>query len=216
MSILQQQFLMFTHLHLHTQYSLLEGAIRVKQLAKVLKERGFSACAITDHGNLFGAVEFYQALEKENLKPLIGMGAFVSEVPLAEHPDPNTNLRYFHTQLLCQNRQGYQNLAYLASLGFTDGKRRGVPLIDHILLERYREGLIVLSGGVEGELSSRILNGRLDDARQLAQWYGDLFPGRYYLELQNTGLAEQEEVNQGLMQLAGDVGLPLVGTNNCF
>ncbi|MFZ8993904.1 MAG: DNA polymerase III subunit alpha [bacterium] len=207
---------MFTHLHLHTQYSLLEGAIRVKQLAKVLKERGFSACAITDHGNLFGAVEFYQALEKENLKPLIGMGAFVSEVPLAEHPDPNANLRYFHTQLLCQNRQGYQNLTYLASLGFTDGKRRGVPLIDHILLERYREGLIVLSGGMEGELGSRILNGRLDDARQLAQWYADLFPGRYYLELQNTGLAEQEEVNQGLMQLAGDVGLPLVGTNNCF
>ena len=96
---------MFTHLHLHTQYSLLEGAIRVKQLAKVLKERCFSACAITDHGNLFGAVEFYQALEKENLKPLIGMGAFVSEVPLVEHPDPNANLRYFHTQLLCQNRQ---------------------------------------------------------------------------------------------------------------
>jgi DNA polymerase-3 subunit alpha len=207
---------MFTHLHLHTQYSLLEGAIRVKQLAKILKERGFSACAITDHGNLFGAVEFYQALEKENLKPLIGMGAFVSEVPLSEHPDPNADLRYFHTQLLCQNRQGYQNLTYLASLGFTDGKRRGVPLIDHILLERYREGLIVLSGGIDGELGSRILNGRLDDARQLAQWYADLFPGRYYLELQNTGIAEQGEMNQGLIQLAGDLSLPLVGTNNCF
>ena len=207
---------MFSHLHLHTQYSLLEGAIRVKQLAKTLKERDFSACAITDHGNLFGAVEFYQALQKEGLKPLIGMGAFVSEEPLAAHPDPNANLRYFPTQLICQNRQGYQNLTYLASLGFTEGKRRGIPLIDHTLLERHCDGLVVMSGGVDGELGSRILNGRFEDARQLVTWYAERFPGRYYLELQQTGLPEQAELNPSLLQLAEELGLPLVGTNDCF
>ena len=151
--------------HVHTPTStypvLPLKALFASSSSKILKERGFSACAITDHGNLFGAVEFYQALEGK-FETLDWYGCLCEEFPLAEHPDPNANLRYFHTQLLCQNRQGYQNLAYLASLGFTDGKRRGVPLIDHILLERYREGLIVLSGGVEGELGSRILNGRLD------------------------------------------------------
>jgi DNA polymerase-3 subunit alpha len=194
----------------------LEGAIRVKKLAAALQERGFAAAAITDHANLFGAIEFYQALKKEGLKPLIGMGAFVAEAPLAEHPDPNANLRHFHTQLLCQNREGYQSLTYLASVSYTEGKRRGVPLIDHAQLEKHHAGLIALSGGIDGELASRILNGRLEDACSIARWYRDLFDGRYYIELQSTGLPEQAELNVTLQQIAAELAIPTVGTNDCF
>src|SRR3970282_2517253 len=120
----------FTHLHLHTQYSLLDGAIRIKELPKALQDKGFAACAITDHGNLFGAVEFYQALKKAGLKPIIGIEAYVAEGSRTQRkydrPGPNAS----HLILLCENRTGYQNLIRLASLGYLEGKFYGFPRID--------------------------------------------------------------------------------------
>ncbi|MGK5092081.1 DNA polymerase III subunit alpha [Deltaproteobacteria bacterium TL4] len=206
---------MFTHLHLHTQYSLMEGAIRVKELPKALKAMNYSACAITDHGNMFGVVEFYHAMKKAELRPIIGMGANVTEGSCRQK-ETNAPRAHYQTLLLCQNREGYRNLTYLGSMGFTEGKYRGIPRVDHELLEQYHEGLIALSGGLEGELAQRLLNGKKEEAYQIAQWYKDVFAGRYYIELQNTGREDQALVNPQLIQLAKDLSLPLVGTNDCY
>ena len=181
---------MFTHLHLHTQYSLLEGAIRIKDLVAALKRNGYESCAVTDHGNMFGAVEFYHTLKEEGLKPIIGLGASVIEGDLIEASNESGPAKSSigQTQFLCQNRLGYHNLGFLVSLSYTEGKVKGVPCINHQLLEKYQEGLIALSGGMNGQLNKHLLEGRTDDARQIALWYRDVFAGRYYLELQNTGL----------------------------
>ncbi|MBC8259151.1 MAG: DNA polymerase III subunit alpha [SAR324 cluster bacterium] len=209
---------MFTHLHLHTQYSLLEGAIRIKDLVTALKSHGFESCAVTDHGNMFGVVEFYHALKKEGLKPIIGMGANVIESDFAESSSESgvNNPTTGQTQFLCQNRQGYQNLGFLVSLSFTEGKLRGVPSFRHQLLEKYNAGLIALSGGMGGGINRYLLEGRPNEARRLALWYRDVFAGRYYLELQNTGLPEQFELNRQLINLGHELDIPLVGTNDCL
>ncbi len=206
---------MFTHLHLHTQYSLLEGAIRVKKLVKALQERDFQACAITDHGNMYGAVEFHHALRGAGLKPIIGLGASVVEGRLADHQD-SPKVSSYSLNLLCENREGYQSLTYLASLGFTQGKLKGHPHLDHELLEQHARGLIAFSGSLESEIGQRLLNGRIEDARKLAEWYQGLYEGRFYLEVQNTGRPEQPELNAQIVRLAQDLNLPLLGTNDCF
>ena len=209
---------MFTHLHLHTQYSLLEGAIRIKELVPALKSKGFESCAITDHGNMFGAVEFYHALKDADLKPIIGVGASVIEGDYTEasaNSVRNTNSPC-QTQFLCQNRHGYRNLGYLVSLSYTEGKVNGVPCINHQLLEKYHSGLIALSGGMNGEINRHFLEGRPDDARRVAMWYRDVFADRYYIELQNTGLPEQLGLNKQLVRLGHELGIPLVATNECL
>ena len=209
---------MFTHLHLHTQYSLLEGAIRIKDLVTALKKNGFESCAVTDHGNMFGAVEFFHTLKEEGLKPIIGMGASVieddPEEVLTESGPAKSSIG--QTQFLCQNRLGYHNLGFLASLSYTEGKVKGVPCINHHLLEKYNEGLIALSGGMKGQINKHFLDGRPDDARRVALWYRDVFSNRYYIELQNTGLPEQQELNQQLIRLGHELDIPLVGTNDCL
>lgn len=206
----------FSHLHLHSQYSLMEGAIRLKPLAKALKSKEFKACAITDHGNLFGAVEFEQALKKEGIKPIVGLGAYVIlKGSRHERPTDQREGRAYQTQLLCQNREGYQNLIRLSSRAYLEGKHRGIPRVDQELLEHYQSGLIALSGGIEGGLAHLILSGQKESAYQLAQWYADVFSGRYYIELQSTGRPEQETLNPQLIELAQTLQLPLVGTNDC-
>ena len=209
---------MFTHLHLHTQYSLLEGAIRIKDLVVALKSKGFESCAITDHGNMFGAVEFYHALKESDLKPIIGVGAAVIEGAFSESGSASgrNRINAGQTQFLCQNRQGYHNLGYLVSLSYTEGKVDGVPCVNHQLLEKYHSGLIALSGGMNGEISRHFLGGRPDDARRVAIWYRDVFAERYYIELQNTGLPEQTGLNAQLVRLGHELGIPLVATNDCF
>jgi DNA polymerase-3 subunit alpha len=209
---------MFTHLHLHTQYSLLEGAIRIKDLVTALKTKGFESCAITDHGNMFGAVEFYHALKESALKPIIGVGASVIEGAFSEAGGKSgrSKINAGQTQFLCQNSQGYHNLGYLVSLSYTEGKVDGVPCVNHQLLEKYHSGLIALSGGMNGEISRYFLAGRPDDARRVAMWYRDVFPERYYIELQNTGMPEQTGLNAKLVRLGHELGIPLVATNDCF
>ena len=163
---------MFTHLHLHTQYSLLEGAIRIKDLAAALKEKGYESCAITDHGNMFGAIEFYHAMKAANLKPIIGVGASVAEEETQQELNGYGRKKSSpgQVQLLCLNRAGYQNLSFMLSLSYTEGKVNGTPCINYQLLEKYNEGLIALSGGMNSQINRFLHNGRMDDARRTAIW----------------------------------------------
>ncbi len=210
---------MFTHLHLHTQYSLLEGAIRIKDLAAALKEKGYESCAITDHGNMFGAIEFYHTMKAANLKPIIGVGASVAEEEETQLELNNYGRKKFspsQIQLLCLNRMGYQNLSFMLSLSYTEGKVNGTPCINYQLLEKYNEGLIALSGGMNSQINRLISNGRIDEARQTAIWYKDHFTDRYYIELQNTGLPDQKSLNEQLIMIGDELDIPVAGTNDCF
>lgn len=205
----------FTHLHFHTHYSLLDGAIKVKGLGKYLKEIGYESCAITDHGNLHGVVEFEKDLKKEGVKPIIGMESYIAKINRHHRsyakPGPNA----YHTVLLCENKQGYQNLIKLSSIGYCDGKYYGKPRIDREVLEKHNEGLIVLSACLQGEVARRLLEGDREGARKAAAWYADVFPGRYYIELQANGLADQDKVNPMLIDIASDLDIPLIGTCDC-
>jgi len=205
----------FTHLHFHTHYSLLDGAIKVKGLGKYLKDLGFDSCAITDHGNLHGVVEFENEMRKAEIKPIIGMEAYVARTNRFHRTYPKPGPNAFHTVLLCENKIGYHNLIKLSSIGFTEGKYYGKPRIDREILEKHNEGLIVLSACLQGEVTRRLLDGEVDEARKAASWYADVFSGRYYLELQKNGLADQEKVNPLLIEIATELDIPLVGTCDC-
>jgi len=206
---------MFTHLHLHTQYSLLEGAIKIPELTSALKQKGFDACAITDHGNMYGAMEFYHGMKKAGLKPLIGMGLFASGTE-PQNGRSRVSRRPPQTQLICLNREGYRSLTYLSHHAFSEGKQNGLPCVDESTLEKHHQGLVAFSGGLEGVISQPLLNGRMDEARRLAGWYRDVFEGRFYLELQDNGLERQQELNRKLYDLAEEMQLPLVASNDCF
>ncbi|MEE2716869.1 MAG: DNA polymerase III subunit alpha [SAR324 cluster bacterium] len=206
---------MFTHLHLHTQYSLSQGAIRIKPLVAALQEQGASACAITDHGNMFGVVEFHHTLRGAGLKPILGMGVWVLEGSLEDAHKAGGRPQGYPLQLLCENREGYHNLCYLASLSHTEGKLRGLPYLDRALLEQHRSGLIALSGGPQGEVAERLSQERTEEARQTAQWLNDVYNGQFYLELQNTGDPEHPACNERLLGLAKELDLPVVATNDC-
>src|SRR3972149_3001959 len=204
----------FVHLHLHTQYSLLDGAIRIAALPAALQQRGHTACAITDHGNLFGAVEFYKTLKTAGIKPIIGMEAYLAAGSRTERkynrPGPNAQ----HLILLCQNREGFQNLMRLSSQAYLEGKYYAVPRMDRELLERHHQGLIALSSCLGGVINRHLDRGEETEAREAARWYGQVFDGRFYIELQDHGLEKQHKFNPKLMALAAELGLPLVGTSD--
>jgi len=203
----------FVHLHLHTQYSLLDGANRLGDLLKKTKEFGMPAVAITDHGNMFGALEFYLKCKESGVKPIIGAEVYVA--PSSRFgKEGSEDASGYHLILLCQNQEGYRNLSYLVSAGFKEGFYYK-PRIDKELLAKHSEGLICLSACLKGEVAYLAGRGRMDDATATARWYAELFPERYYLELQENTLPEQAVVNERLMQIAADVGLPLVATNDC-
>ncbi len=203
---------MFAHLHLHTEYSLLDGACRIKPLMKRLKELGMKSCAITDHGVMYGAVDFYRAAKEEGIHPVIGC-----EVYVCPNMEDKTSLTrdYSHLILLCENQQGYRNLSHLVSEGFLRGYYYR-PRVDYALLEKYHEGLIALSACLSGDLPKLLLDGREDEARRMAQRYLDIF-GRdhFYIELQDHGLAEQKQVLPRLVRLARSMDIPMVVTNDC-
>lgn len=205
----------FTHLHFHTHYSLLDGAIKVKGLGKYLSEIGYDSCAITDHGNLHGAVEFHDDLKKAGVKPIIGMEAYIAKIDRFQRSYPRQGPNAYHTVLLCQNMEGYKNLIKMTSIGFSEGKYYGKPRIDHEILEKYNSGLIALSACLQGELANRIVNDDVEGAYRTAQWYADVFPGRYYIELQKNGLEKQKLVNAELLRIAEKFELPLIGTCDC-
>ncbi len=206
---------MFTHLHLHTQYSLLNGAIRIADLPAALKKQGYKSCAITDTGSIAGVVEFYTTMKKAGLKPLLGMEAFVSRGPCTERkysrPGPNAS----SLVLICQNRVGYQNLMKLSSLSYAKGKYY-VPRVDRQLLETHQEGLIAISWGAKGVLGKQLRQKQTQEAQQIAKWLSEAFDQRFYVGLQNQGLTGQTELNAQLLELAEAMSLPLVAGNDCF
>ena len=202
----------FVHLHVHTEYSLLDGACRVKDAVKKVKEAGMSALAITDHGVMYGAVEFYKQCKAEGIKPVIGCEVYVA--PNSRHGrDRNLDSKYNHLVLLCKNETGYKNLIKMVSLGFTEGFY-SKPRIDMSLLEECHEGLVCLSACLAGYIPQRILDGNIDDAVNHALKMKSLFGDDYYFELQRHGIDEQEIVNEKLIDLSKKLNIPLVATND--
>lgn len=204
---------MFTHLHLHTEYSLLDGACRIEQVILAAKALGQTAVAITDHGVMYGAVDFYKCAKKHGVKPIIGCEVYIA--PGSRFDKVKTQGRsYHHLVLLCKNETGYQNLIKMVSSGFLDGFYNK-PRIDRALLEEYHEGLICLSACLAGEIPQAILNDDYKKAKETALWYRDLFGAdNFYLELQDHGIKEQKIVNDKLVDLSDETDIPLVATND--
>lgn len=203
----------FVHLHVHSEYSLLDGACRIEGLVARAREIGQDAVAITDHGVMYGVVEFYKAAKKAGIKPIIGCEVYVaarSRFDKVHGPDSE----HAHLVLLCENETGYRNLTYLVSCAWTEGFY-GKPRIDHELLKGHTEGLIALSACLAGEIPRALLCSDYDEAKRTALRYAELFgPEHYYLELQDHGLDEQRAINPQIVRLANETGLPLVCTND--
>ena len=202
----------FTHLHVHTEYSLLDGACRIDRLFDHIKAMGQTACAITDHGVMYGCVAFFDAAKAAGVKPIIGCEVYVAtrtRFDKVNRIDGNN-----HLILLCKSETGYKNLIKMVSAGFTEGFY-SKPRIDKDLLERYHEGLICLSACLAGEIPQAILAGDYERAKQAALYYRDLFgEGNYYIELQDHGLEEDQVVLPQLIRLARETGIPMAATND--
>ena len=203
----------FAHLHLHTEYSLLDGCCRIEKLFKAVKDRGQTAVAITDHGVMYGAIDFYKAAKKNGVKPIIGCEVYVAPRTRFDK-DKAFDSRYSHLVLLCENNEGYQNLIKLVSLGFTEGFY-SKPRIDREALEKYHSGLIALSACLAGEIPQAILDGNYQKAVETALWYKNLFgENNYFLEVQNHNLPEQQTVNSYIKKLSKETNIPIVATND--
>lgn len=205
----------FVHLHLHSEYSLLDGAIRLKDLPDRLIEMGMTSCAITDHGVMYGVVDFYKKMKAKGLKPIIGCEVYVATDDRFNRNYAPNERAYNHLILLAKNNEGLQNLNRLCSAGFTEGFYRK-PRIDHELLEKWHDGLICLSACIAGEIPQAILNQDIDEAYKVAKWFDNLFGrGNFYLEIQSNVIPEQSLVNSALVKMSRDTGIPLVATNDC-
>src|SRR6202795_3180694 len=201
----------FVHLHLHTDYSLLDGACEIGELAEEAARRGMPAVAVTDHGNLFAAANFYQKAITHGVKPIIGCEVYVA-------PDNHKNRgsdaeRSNHLVLLCENDEGYRNLIKLVSTGYLDGFYYK-PRVDHDLLAKHSKGLIALSACLRGEVTEAVSGGEMDKARESAYALRDIFgKANFFLEVQDQGLEIEKGVNRDLVQLSRETGIPLVATN---
>ena len=202
----------FVHLHVHSEYSLLDGANRIKDLPVRAKELGMKAIALTDHGVMFGAVNFFKECKKNDIKPIIGCEVYVA--PRSRFSkESNLDSEYSHLILLVKNKTGYQNLIKLVSLSFTEGFYYK-PRIDLEILEKYSEGLICLSACLAGSINQAILRDDIEKAKEIALWHKRVFKDDYYLEVQNNGLRKQVLVNQKLVELSKELDIPLVATND--
>ena len=205
----------FVHLHVHSEYSLLDGACRIADLAVRAKSCGHRAVALTDHGVMYGAIAFYKACRKEGIKPIVGCEVYVAPGSRFDKSATRGVRTGYHLVLLCKNVTGYRNLMYLVSKGFTEGFY-SKPRIDMELLASHTEGLIALSGCLAGRISQLLLAGNYEQAKAAAREQAALFaPGDYYIEIQNHGLADQRQILPQLVQLAKECDLPLVATNDC-
>mgnify|MGYP005942895651 CR=1 FL=1 len=204
---------MFTHLHVHTEFSLLDGACRLDDLVSRAKALGMQSLAITDHGNMYGAVDFYKACKRQGVRPIIGCEVYVA--PRTRYDRERVQDKaYNHLVLLCENEVGYKNLIAMVSKGYTEGFYFK-PRIDRDLLQKHHQGLICLSACLAGEIPQALLERDYDKAKETALWYSDLFGSEhYYLELQDHGIPEQQTVNAGLLRLSRETGIPLVATND--
>ncbi len=203
----------FAHLHLHSEYSLLDGACRISDIPKAAKKAGHSAVAITDHGVMYGAVAFYKACKREGVKPIIGCEVYVA--PASRHkkemtPEGHSN----HLVLLVKNETGYKNLIYMVSEGFLTGFY-SKPRIDMELLREHHEGLVALSACLGGYIPKKIMSGDIESAKKYALEMKDLFGDDFYLEVQDHGLPEQKNVNEAIFSISKKLDIPLVATNDC-
>ena len=202
----------FVHLHIHSEFSLLDGANRIKDIPVIAKELGMDSIAITDHGAMFGVIDFYKACKANGVKPIIGCEVYVA--PRTRHDkDPKLDSKYNHLILLAKDMQGYRNLSKLVSLSYTEGFYYK-PRIDKEILEKYHEGLICCSACLAGEVSQAILQDNMEEAKKVALWFKNLFGEDYYLEIQNNGVKAQVLVNQKLIELSKELNIPLVATND--
>src|SRR5438270_6048409 len=203
----------FVHLHLHTEYSLLDGAIRMRALMRKAAEFKMPAVAMTDHGNLFGAIEFYQEATRAGIKPIIGCEAYIAP---RSHKEKANSMREaaYHFTLLAENETGYRNLVKLITTAHLDGFHYR-PRIDKELLAQYSEGLIGLSGCLASEVNSAIQSNNVDKARRAAAEYRDILgPENFFMELHDHGMEEQHQCNRVLPQIAKDLGVGLVAAND--
>jgi DNA polymerase-3 subunit alpha len=222
----------FVHLHVHTEYSLLDGLSRVKELTSYVKENGMNSLAITDHGALYGAIEFFKEAKKKEIKPIIGMEGYNTDIDHRKKPEKG-KVKNYHLLLLVKNEEGYKNLMKLTSIAHVEGYYYR-PRFSRETLKKYSKGLICTSSCPQGELPQALINDGYDKARQIAQWYLDVFGDDYYLEMQrhnykdyvkdieNADIKRQveeisgfeETVNEGVVKLSRDLGIPLVATND--
>jgi DNA polymerase-3 subunit alpha len=203
----------FVHLHCHTHYSLLDGANRIPELVQRVKDLSMNAVAMTDHGNLYGAIEFYQECRAADLNPVIGYEAYVAPGKRTEREARRRGDAGYHLTLLAKNLAGFKNLIKMASAAFLEGYHY-VPRIDKELLEAHKEGLICLSGCASSEFSEFILKDQLEEATRVAQWFHHLFGADFYVEIQNNGLDIQKHCAAGAIDIANRLGLPLVATSD--
>ncbi|RLC58263.1 MAG: DNA polymerase III subunit alpha [Candidatus Cloacimonadota bacterium] len=202
----------FIHLHNHTQYSLLDGACRTDKMIAKAKEFGMPAVAMTDHGNMFGVIDFYNKAKREGIKPIIGIETYIINHEFDE-PEAKKDIRH-HLVLLAQNLQGYKNLIKLSSKAYLDGFYYK-PRINKRLIAEYSEGIICLSACLKGEIPHLLLSGNRQQAEEVVNFYKDIFPNRFYLEIQNHGIEEEKIVAPMLIELANQTNTPLVVTNDC-
>jgi DNA polymerase-3 subunit alpha len=201
---------MFTHLHVHTEYSLLDGMCRIPSLVAKAKELGMDSLAITDHGVMYGAIEFYQAATEAGIKPIIGCEVYVApDSHLSRTAGDKNN---YHLVLLAQNLTGYHNLIQLTTKAHLEGFYYK-PRVDRELLQQHHEGLIALSACLSGEVPRLIIERRFDEAKRAALWYKATF-GEFYLEIQRHPIPEVEQVNPTLISLGRELGIPLVATSD--
>ncbi len=204
----------FTHLHVHTEYSLLDGSSKIKEIAARAKELGMDSLAITDHGVMYGCIDFYRACKAAGIKPVIGCEVYVAPASRFEKENSVSDERYRHMILLAENNTGYQNLIKIVSRGFTEGFYYK-PRVDDEILERYHQGIIALSACLAGEIPNLIVKGRYEDAKASALKYDRIFGhGNFFLELQDHGIPEQGLVNSQLLRMHEETGIDLVATND--
>ena len=206
--------LSFVHLHTHTEYSLLDGSNKIKEYVARVKELGMNSAAITDHGVMFGVIDFYRAAKEAGINPIIGCEVYVAPGSRFDREVGSGEDRYYHLVLLAENQKGYDNLMKIVSKGFVEGYYYK-PRVDMDLLEKYHEGLIALSACLAGEVARYLVRGLYEEAKRAALRYREIFgEGNYFLEMQDHGIAEQRLVNQQLMRMSKETGIGLVATND--
>ena len=204
----------FTHLHVHTEYSLLDGSNKIKEYVARVKELGMNSAAITDHGVMFGCIDFYKEARAQGIKPILGCEVYVAPGSRFDRETSRGEDRYYHLVLLAENNTGYSNLMKIVSAGFIDGFYYK-PRVDLELLEQYHEGIIALSACLAGEVQRNLLRSMYEEAKRAALRYEEIFgKGNFFLELQDHGIAQQTMVNQALLRMSQETGIGLVATND--
>lgn len=205
----------FTHLHVHTEYSLLDGSNKIREYVSRVKELGMNSAAITDHGVMYGCIEFYRECLAQGIKPILGCEVYVSSGSRFEKTGGEGSPRYYHLILLAENNTGLDNLNHIVTAGFAEGFYYK-PRIDREILERYHEGLICLTACLQGEVPRHITMGDYEGAKKVALYYQNLFgKGNYFLEIQDHGIPEEKHVSQMMIRLSKETGIPLAATNDC-